>query len=546
MLGWTLEHGGGPAEAAPAWPDLSMGVFLAQPSRTGDGMSTLFTRFERAAEAWPTARAVVDVDSTTTYGDLLDRTRRLATGLLDHGVRRGQRAAFALPKQADTIALMLAVNAVGATFVPLDPTAPVRRRHAMLDAAKPQIFVRENSLDLAAGGDTWPGPVVAIEDLISTGRTPSPDRTSNSTAYLLFTSGSTGLPKGVPISNRNVLAFVDWANAHFDVQPGDRHSAHAPLFFDLAMHDVFGSLSAGAEIHIASTEHDLLPATFVDVIADRGLTQWFSVPSVLRAVAGYDGLAGRDLPNLRRVLWCGEVLSTPTVHYWMRHLPGRRFTNLYGPTETTIASTYHDVLECPEPDAPPIPIGRPCAGETATVVGPDGDPAPIGSIGELHIGGVGLSDGYWQDPLRTDEAFVHTATERRYRTGDLARQDHDGVLHFEGRRDRQVKSRGHRIELDEIVAGLAMIDELDDVAVVALQSSGFDGTQIAATYVVNDEAEPLSPARLRQMLRGHLPSYMIPSRWLPVDTIPTTANGKIDHRAVAELFEPSTRTEVAR
>ena len=166
-------------------------------------------------------------------------------------------------------------------------------------------------------------------------------------AYILFTSGSTGTPKGVVITHHNVSEFVAWANGHFGVADDDRQSAHSPLHFDLSVYDLFGTLAAGAELHLVPPEVNLLPNKVTQFIRDHQLTQWFSVPSVLNAIASRDVLREGDFPALRRLLWCGEVLPTPTLIYWMERLPHVRFTNLYGPTETTIASSFYTVPSTP-------------------------------------------------------------------------------------------------------------------------------------------------------------------------------------------------------
>jgi acyl-coenzyme A synthetase/AMP-(fatty) acid ligase len=226
-------------------------------------------------------------------------------------------------------------------------------------------------------------------------------------------------------------------------------------------------------------------------------------------------------------MWCGEVLPTPSLVYWMQRLPHARFTNLYGPTETTISSSYYDVPRCPEDARAPIPIGRPIPGEELRVLD-----------GELCIGGAGLSPGYWRDAQKTAAAFVpDPANPRRrlYRTGDLARLGEDGLLYFLGRADTQVKSRGHRIELGEVETALHALPALADGAVVALASDGFEGATICCANVAGPGTDP-GPATHRRALGARLPAYMLPSRWLRLDRLPVTANGKTDRVALRELF----------
>jgi acyl-coenzyme A synthetase/AMP-(fatty) acid ligase len=275
----------------------------------------------------------------------------------------------------------------------------------------------------------------------------------------------------------------------------------------------------------------------VRFIRDHELTQWFSVPSVLTYVARFDAVAEGDFPSLERLLWCGEVLPTPVLCHWMRRLPHVRFTNLYGPTEATIASSYHTLDAIPADETQPVPIGKACAGEELLVLDEHLAPTPPGEIGDLYIGGVGLSPGYWRDDAKTRAAFLPNPRspggERIYRTGDLARVDDDGVVHFLGRTDSQIKSRGYRIELGEIESALNAVEGVRECAVVGVDSDGFEGTAICAAYVAGGGLEP---PQLKGALAASLPSYMLPARWMGLDALPKNQNGKIDRPELRKRF----------
>src|SRR5439155_1251806 len=227
-------------------------------------------------------------------------------------------------------------------------------------------------------------------------------------AHILFTSGSTGTPKGVIIPHSNVIHFVEWARRYFNLGPTDRVSGHPPLHFDLSTFDVYGTFASGAQLHLVPPEINLLPTALAKFIRDAELTQWFSVPSLLSYMAKFDVVRFNDFPALRRLLWCGEVFPTPALRYWMTRLPHATFTNLYGPTETTIASSYYTVPTCPEDESEAIPIGTPCEGEELLVLSETLRPVSPGEVGNLYIRGVGLSPGYWRDPEKTRAAFVPT------------------------------------------------------------------------------------------------------------------------------------------
>jgi non-ribosomal peptide synthetase component F len=341
------------------------------------------------------------------------------------------------------------------------------------------------------------------------------------------------------ITHRNVSSFVNWASRYFEISEGDQISGHPPLHFDLSTFDIFGSLSSGATLHLVPPQLNLMAAKMADWMRASQLTQWFSVPSILTYMAKFDVVKVNDFPTLKRLLWCGEVLPTPTLRYWMERLPHVTFTNLYGPTEATIASSYYTVTHPPADDRESIPIGSPCDGEELLVVQDDNlQPAEPGTTGELCIRGIGLSPGYWQDVEKTSQAFVmdpSDPTVRAYRTGDLGKVDEDGQFHYIGRLDSQIKSRGHRIELGEIETALNAFECLRESAVVGVETGGFEGTLICCAYATNSD-EDVTPAYLRKQLSALVPRYMLPSRWQCYDQLAKNANGKIDKRKIREAF----------
>jgi acyl-coenzyme A synthetase/AMP-(fatty) acid ligase len=232
------------------------------------------------------------------------------------------------------------------------------------------------------------------------------------------------------------------------------------------------------------------------------------------------------------------VLPTPVLCHWMRRLPHVRFTNLYGPTEATIASSFHTLASIPADETQPVPIGKACAGEELLVLDEALAPTPPGEIGDLYIAGVGLSPGYWRDDDKTRAAFLPDPRspgggDHIYRTGDLARVDGDGVVHFLGRTDSQIKSRGYRIELGEIESALNAVEGVRECAVVGVDSDGFEGTAICAAYVVGGGLEP---PQLKSALAASLPSYMLPARWMALDALPKNQNGKIDRPELRKRF----------
>ncbi len=516
-----------------------------------------------SAERAPQANCLVLDNAKFTYVELERTTNQLARLLRDAGCRRGDRVCFLVPKSPLAIACLIAVLKADCIHVPLNETGPAARIAKIIRSCEPRLLLA-GGVDatmmgelLATGalsdiGIGWVGsgsrppelPVrFELPDIAAySGESLSYANRPDSPSHILFTSGSTGTPKGVVITHSNVIQFIDWAVRYFQITESERLSGHTPLHFDLSQFDIFGAFATGAELHLVPHELSLFPNKLVDWILGSALTQWFSVPSVLHYIAKFDALEFNHFPDLRRVLWCGETLSTPVLIHWMTRLPNVQFTNLYGPTETTIASSYYTLPACPEDEKAAIPIGRPCDGEDLLVLDGNLQPVPRGEVGDLYISGVGLSPGYWQDEEKTSSAFLPNpfphSGDRVYKTGDLAKVGEDDLVYFIGRVDSQIKSRGYRIELGEIEAAMNSIDLVRECVVVAVPSTGFEGMVICCAYSSNNPE--VSPATLRSRLTEIIPSYMIPSRWLQCDELPKNSNGKVDRPRIRQYFsEPS-------
>jgi amino acid adenylation domain-containing protein len=521
------------------------------------------------AESQPESIAIGCEDDCLGYGELERQSNQLGRILLESGCLPGDRVGILMPKSISAIVGILGCLKAGCIYVPLDLNSPPARLRMILESCDFRcILAKEPAqplLDSLVGPDTEASVHVGwLSDTLPPGMSPrftprdvaampagpldSP-RNPDGVAHILFTSGSTGTPKGVMITHASVLAFVEWGIGYFGYTPSDRMSGHPPLHFDLSTFDIFGTLAAGARLQLITPAMSLLPHKLAALIRDLELTQWFSVPSLLNYMAKFDVLEPGDFPALRRVLWCGEVFPTPALIYWMRRLPHVTFTNLYGPTEATIASAFYRIPECPADENSRVPIGRACPGETLHVLDENMGPVAAGEVGELYIGGVGLSPGYWRDPEKTRNAFVPSpyrdeGGDRIYRTGDLASVGSDGLFYLHGRIDSQIKSRGYRIELGEIEAAINATGEVRECCVTAVRTEGFEGNTICCAFVPA-AGRSVSVACLREKIAEALPAYMLPARWMTLPVLPLNANGKIDRPAIRKQFEANQDVSVA-
>jgi amino acid adenylation domain-containing protein len=512
-----------------------------------------------AARIRPAARAVIGEAESLTYGEIDAYSNRLAAVLQRHGCARGDRVAVLMSNSPRAVASLIGALKAGCAYVPLDPSGGMARTADMLRQCEPKVllaggcdahivddFASHGALGSAAVGWLGPnGPPTRVDFTLAdveaaAPEAPATDVGPDDLAYILFTSGTTGSPNGVPITHASAYAFIDWAVRHFGLGPEDRLSGHTALTFDLSTFDIYATFAAGAELHQVPKRVRLLPHEVGSFIQERRLTLWFSVPSQLAYVARFHALEGKDLTSLRHVVWCGDVLPTPALIYWKHKLPGVTFTNLYGPTEATVASSYYQVPDDFDDPRATIPIGTACEGEELLILDEQLGRVPDGDIGDICIRGVGLSPGYWRDPVRTAAAFLQdpqatNGSGRVYRTGDRGRRGPDGLVHFLGRSDFQIKTSGYRVEPAEVENAILGLDEVAACAVVAVKVDDFSGSAIGCAYVPSN-GKPLRPGEIKLRLADTLPAYMVPTRWLVLEELPVDSRGKVDRTLARTLL----------
>ena len=519
--------------------------------------------FLRSAAAVPDRPALEVEGRTLTFAALRDRAAALAA-TLEHAAPDADpplTAVFAYRTET-AFAGVLGALMRGHGYVPLHPRFPIDRTRTMLERAscaavivdtaaaeqldellagieRPLALVLPEHDDVTDFAARWPAHTfIGANDLRSASELSPREVDVNAIAYLLFTSGSTGIPKGVMVAHRNVSAFIDVMVERYAITHEDRFSQTFDMTFDLSVFDMFVAWERGACVCCPQEKELMTPGRF---IREAGITLWFSVPSSAVFMKKLGMLKPESYPGLRLSLFCGEPLPAETARSWAAAAPNSIVENLYGPTELTIACTLYrwDDERSPEEAAlGVVPIGAPYPGMSAIVVDEELREVPPGEDGELLLTGPQVTLGYWRDPEKTAAAFVVPPGYDRvhYRTGDRVRKPlGSGPLTYRGRVDHQIKVLGHRVELGEVEAAIREASGADGVVAV-----GWPPTPAGAGGVVAfiGELEHDVPAIVDQ-LRRRLPAYMVPREIRLMAELPLNDNGKFDRKALVRILEDS-------
>jgi amino acid adenylation domain-containing protein len=525
---------------------------------------SLISGFFRSLLANPGCPSLELGEQSLSYEQLWDYAGRITACLKDTLDPSEKVVAVLADRSIGAYGGILGVLGSGRGYVPLNPKFPLERTLVMLRAAGCKTLVvgqecaatleallprlhegLDKPLTLIIPDSGWepasellsPHRVIPARQLsLSKIADPcDPMVDGSDTAYLLFTSGSTGVPKGVSVSQSNAVAYMEYAAKRFGMHGGDRCSQNFDLTFDLSVHDLFTCWDGGATL-CPYTEQTLTPATLVD---EKELTCWFSVPSVAMFASKLGLLEPGAFPTLRWSLFCGEALSSSLAAAWQRAANNSILENLYGPTEATIAITYYrwDSATSPaECVRGLVPIGWPFDGQQVCAVNEDLAPVPPGDSGELCLGGSQVTRGYLNDPEKTAKSFVrlkHTGDQVWYRTGDMVRQDERGCLFYLGRRDFQVKVNGYRVELQEI--DLVLREAARTELAVAIPWPLSEGSASGIVGVLSG-SDPAQDEQIIAACETRLPRYMVPNRIYHFPQIPLNVNGKIDRGKITEML----------
>lgn len=480
----------------------------------------------QSAQRVPDALAVRGHDTSFTYRELDLLANRLAHALAALGVGPGDRVGIWLGKSAYAVAAMQGILRLNAIYVPLDPLSPAARIRTIIgDCSMRALVTVQQRAKAVLTNDLQDVACLCIDrdNLAEFPTTPGnwPEPEESDMAYILYTSGSTGKPKGVSISNRNALAFIEWASAMLGATERDRLANHAPFHFDISVLDLYVAFHVGASTHLIPDGLSYVPQQLVQFLVQERITIWYSVPSVLTLMMEQGGLLDLAALPLRAILFAGEPFPIKHLRRLYRHWPAVRLLNLYGPTETNVC-TYYEVTQIADDWQKPVPIGKACSGDTVWAQKEDGTLAQSGEEGVLMVTGPTVMVGYWGQPVHGD---------RPYSTGDLVRVLSDGNYAYVGRLDHMVKVRGHRIEPGDIEAALEEHPALHEAAVI-VRGANLEARLIA--FIVPTGAEVPSLLEMKRHCAERLPRYMIIDDVHAVPALPRTRNGKIDRQALAE------------
>ena len=497
--------------------------------------TSVLSYLEESAGKYPNKTAFFDEKTEITFSELKDR----AVGLGRHikGQLAGSRnpVLVYLPKSVNSIIAFMGILYSGNFYTPTDVRFPAEKVISVMDALDPSAVIvdgktKDKFLKFAGDRDI---KIINIEEVPEDFCRNSDDLINAildvDPVYVFFTSGSTGVPKGVIINNHNVIDYIDWAVSALPITDKTVMGSQSPFYFDISTQDIYAALKTGATLGIIPPKYFAFPATAMQFIKDRHINFLYWVPSAFVNVANFDILSSIELDEVELIMFGGEVMPVKQLNYWKRHLPNlKTIANVYGPTEATVNCTYY-IVDREFEDNETLPLGKACENTGLLVLDEDGkciDKSQIGVQGELCVYGSSLSAGYWNDNAKTDEKYVINPLckhyrEKMYLTGDLVYYNDRGELVFAGRKDFQIKHSGYRIELGEIEAAA-----MGNKAVTNVCASYDSANKQIVLFYQGDVAED----DLRDYLLEVIPKYMVPTVYHQLQRFPYNDNGKIDRK----------------
>lgn len=500
-------------------------------------MKTILDYFEATTKMFPDKVGFSDGSQDLTFGQAMDSACRIATALAPFGRRKP--VAIFMDRNCRCLTAMLGTLYAGDFYTVIDVHSPADRIQSILDTLeKPLVLTDEESWALA---DTLVGDglLLRYEDAIFTEIDHAlladirAGMIDMDTAYVLFTSGSTGCPKGAVISHRSLLSYIDWVTETFGFDATTVFGSQTPLYFSMSVTDFYSTVKCGCTYHMIPKRYFAFPIPLIDYLDAKKVNTIYWVPTAISVLSNWKAFDVKKPSYLKTVLFAGEVMPTKQLNYWIRNLDSDIvYANLFGPTETTDICTYY-VLDREFSDADSIPIGVPCKNCHTIIIKEDGTEAAPGEEGELYVRTSFMADGYYRNPEKTSQAFVQNPLngafpERVYRTGDIVRQNQKGELLYISRRDFQIKRSGYRIELGEIEAAANSVEKVKSCACVYIKEQD--------NLVLFYEGGPKDTSVILTSVKEKVPSYMLPDKVIRMKDMPKNANGKIDRKQLAADF----------
>lgn len=501
---------------------------------------------DETAKRFPDKTAYADEKKEITFEELRLQARAIACELTARGFFKKPVAIF-LEKGVDVLVSFMGAAYSCNFYSPIDVDMPGSRVNKILEVLEPSVVITTAALREVFSAYDYRGDFLLLEEILATDgrcKTVEPEREAALEAarrrgidtdllYVLFTSGSTGVPKGVTINHRAVIDYIDWVTETFAVTEKDSFGNQAPFYFDNSILDIYSALKTGATTYIIPKKLFAQPVLLLEYLKEKRINTIFWVPSALIVVAKLKAFRNVDLSDtLKRVLFCGEVMPNKQLNVWRKFLPDVQYANLYGPTEITDACTCY-IVDREFSDEEPLPIGFPMPNTDILVLNDKDEPVKGEESGELCVRGTSLSMGYYKNPEKTKEAFVQNplnqaVPELIYRTGDIVKYNERGEIIYLSRKDFQIKHMGHRIELGEIETAVSSLEE------ISLCCCLYDEKRQKIVLFIEEE---LDKAYVNEKISRLVPEYMLPNKLIRVEKMPINANGKIDRVKLKEYIK---------
>jgi amino acid adenylation domain-containing protein len=494
--------------------------------------NSLTEYFKKTAINFPSKIAVEDVNGCMTFAELNQISDQIALQIISDFKAVREPIAVYLPKNSNSVASFLGIAKSGNFYIPLDVKSPAERIAKIIETLNCKFILTSEALKENLVQRGYTGTIFCIESLSKTeigiDALQVLNEISNSIIdldpiYALFTSGSTGVPKGVLISHRGVIDFIEWAIETYQIDDEAIIGNQVPFYFDMSVLDIYLMVFTGATLHIIPEDCFTFPIKVIEFVNKKNINLIFWVPSVLNNVSNFDAFSVVKPTSLTKILFAGEAMPNKHLNYWRNNYPNALYSNLYGPTEVTVIATYY-IVNRPFKDDESLPIGKACKNTQTLIISDQGTLAKRGEMGELCIRGSLLAYGYYNNPEKTKEAFVQHPLHNLYpdivyKTGDLVFENDLGEIIFIGRKDAQIKHMGYRIELGEIETAILGVEEVATSCVLYDEKLH----KIVAFFKGKK-----SSSEIKKQLMQTLPKYMIPTKWIQLDHFPLNANGKID------------------